>query len=83
MTEYLFNPVKNAFMPSKEKVLNFLNSELRTNHFNNIDDADFNGALVKGSEEVEKVGLCTNTTFENIQNASELDCDMVLVHHGG
>ncbi len=70
-------------MPSREEVLDFLNSELDTEHFNSIDDADFNGALVKGSRDVEKVGLCTNTTFENIDSASELDCDMVLVHHGG
>lgn len=70
-------------MPNREEVLDFLNSELKAEHFNDIDDADFNGALVKGPEEVEKVGLCTNTTFENIDSASELDCDMVLVHHGG
>ena len=70
-------------MPNREEVLDFLNSELKAEHFNEVDDADFNGALVKGSEEVEKVGLCTNTTFENIESASELDCDMVLVHHGG
>jgi len=70
-------------MPNREEVIDFLNTELKAEHFNDIDDADFNGALVKGPEEVEKVGLCTNTTFENIDSASELDCDMVLVHHGG
>ena len=70
-------------MVGREEVVGFLNSELNAEHFNSIDDADFNGALVDGSEEVEKVGLCTNTTFENIESASELGCDMVLVHHGG
>jgi len=70
-------------MAGREEVVGFLNSELNAEHFNSIDGADFNGALVDGSGEVEKVGFCTNTTFENIESASELSCDMVLVHHGG
>jgi len=70
-------------MVDREEVLEFLNSELGTEHFNDVEEADFNGALVKGSEEVKKVGLCTNTTFENIEEAEEKGLDLVIVHHGG
>lgn len=64
-------------------MVSWLNEELNTEHFNEIEGADFNGALVEASDEVERVGLCTNTTFENIESASELDCDLVISHHGG
>lgn len=70
-------------MPSREEVLEFLNEELDLEHFRDIEDAKFNGALVKGSEKVEKVALCTNTTFENIESAEDLGADLVIVHHGG
>ena len=70
-------------MAKRGDVIDFLNSELKTEHFNEVEDADFNGALVKGSKEIEKVELCTNTTFENIESAAQKDCDLVIVHHGG
>lgn len=70
-------------MPSREEVLEFLNSELNLEHFKDVEDAKFNGALVKGIEEVEKIALCTNTTFENIESAEELEADLVVTHHGG
>jgi putative NIF3 family GTP cyclohydrolase 1 type 2 len=70
-------------MVSRETVVSWLNRELDTEHFNNVEEADFNGALVKGSEEVEKIGLSTNTTFENIEAAAEKGLDLVIVHHGG
>lgn len=70
-------------MVSREKVVSWLDEELDTEHFNNVEEADFNGALVKGSEDVEEVGLCTNTTFENIDEAESKDLDLVIVHHGG
>lgn len=56
---------------------------LKTDYFNQIEDSDFNGALVEASDEINQVGLCTNTTFENIESASELDYDLVISHHGG
>jgi len=70
-------------MPSREKLLEFLNRELDLEHFRDVEDAKFNGALVKGSEQVEKVALCTNVTFETIEKAGELDADLVISHHGG
>ena len=70
-------------MVSREKIVSWLDDELDTEHFNEVEDADFNGALVEASDEIEKVGLCTNTTFENIESASDLDCDLVISHHGG
>lgn len=70
-------------MVSRETIVSWLDEELDVAHFNDVDDADFNGALVSGTEQVGSVGLCTNTTFENIETAVEQDCDLVLVHHGG
>lgn len=70
-------------MTDRDQLIEWLDLQLDTDHFNQVEDADFNGALIKGSEEVEKVGLCTNTTFENISKAEENNCDLVIVHHGG
>lgn len=70
-------------MASRETVVAWLDEELEVAHFNSVEEADFNGALVSGADQVETVGLCTNTTFENIETAGEHNCDLVLVHHGG
>lgn len=70
-------------MPSRQKVIDFLNEELDLEHFKNVEDAKFNGVLVKGTEEVNKVALCTNTTFETIRKARENEADLVITHHGG
>lgn len=73
----------NSFMASRKEVVSWLNNELNADYFNQIEDSDFNGALVEASDEINQVGLCTNTTFENIESASELDYDLVISHHGG
>lgn len=70
-------------MVGREGLLNFLNTELNLEDFKQIEDAKFNGALTKGAEEVEKIGLCANTTFENIESANNRDLDLVISHHGG
>ncbi len=70
-------------MVARKELVSWLNNELNAEHFNEIEDADFNGAMVKASDEIDKIGLCTNTTFENIESASELECDLVISHHGG
>lgn len=70
-------------MVSRETVVQWLDEELDVAHFNEVEEADFNGALVSGTEQIETVGLCTNTTFQNIEAAGERDCDLVIVHHGG
>ncbi|MFB6208934.1 MAG: Nif3-like dinuclear metal center hexameric protein [Candidatus Nanohaloarchaea archaeon] len=70
-------------MVGRDKILDFLDRELNTEHFNQQEDTDFNGAWTEGSGEVEKIGLCTNTTFENIEAAEDKNCDLVIVHHGG
>lgn len=70
-------------MTPGETVVSWLDSELEVAHFNDVEAADFNGALVEASEQIDTVGLCANTTFENIETASDSRCDLVLAHHGG
>ena len=42
-----------------------------------------NGLLVKGVENVQKVGIATNATFEVINRASSRQVQFLLTHHGG
>lgn len=69
-------------MVSREKLIEWLDDELDIQHFMDAGDK-FNGALVRGADTVDRVGLCTNTTFENIETARENGCDFVISHHGG
>lgn len=70
-------------MTSRETVVSWLDEELDVAHFNSVDEADFKGTLVEAADQIDTRGLCANTTFENIETASEEGCDLVLVHHGG
>lgn len=70
-------------MVQRESLLDFLNNLLNLEHFKQVEDSKFNGALVEGTDDIQKIGLCVNTTFENIEESKEQDCDMVISHHGG
>ncbi len=70
-------------MVSRNEIVNYLDEELDVEHFNGVEEAKFNGLLVEGSGEVERIGLCTNFTYENIESAAEQDLGLVISHHGG
>lgn len=70
-------------MASSDELVAWLDEELDVAHFNDAEGAKFNGALVAGADEVSRLGLCCNCTFETIAEAAEQDCDMVVSHHGG
>ncbi len=67
----------------KDRLVSYLNDELDVEYYNEADGAKYNGVLVEGSEEVERIGLCTNCTFQNIETANKEDVDFVISHHGG
>jgi putative NIF3 family GTP cyclohydrolase 1 type 2 len=69
-------------MVSRDKVIDWLDNELRVEHFMDAGD-NFNGALVKGTGKVGRVGLCVNTTIANIDHAHKHDLDFAIAHHGG
>ncbi len=69
-------------MVARKNLIEWLDEELDIEHYMEAGD-NFNGALVRGKEDVGRIGLCVNTTFENIEAAEELDLDMVISHHGG
>ncbi|MDY6771098.1 MAG: Nif3-like dinuclear metal center hexameric protein, partial [Candidatus Nanohaloarchaea archaeon] len=69
-------------MVSRGKLIDWLDDELDVEHYMAEGD-NLNGALVRGTEDVERIGLCVNTTFENIETAAEQDLDFVISHHGG
>ncbi|MDY6776672.1 MAG: Nif3-like dinuclear metal center hexameric protein [Candidatus Nanohaloarchaea archaeon] len=64
-------------------LVSYMDDELDVESFEDVEDAKFNGALVEVSGEVEKVGLCTNFTRENIRKAAGMGLDLVVSHHGG
>lgn len=69
-------------MYSAREVTGYLEEELEVEHYNEAGDK-FNGVLVDAADSIGKVGLCTNCTFETIENAVEAGCDLVISHHGG
>lgn len=67
----------------RDDLIDWLDDELDTDHFNQHEDAKFNGLLVEGRPDVGTVGLCTNFTWENLESAAAQDLDLVISHHGG
>lgn len=68
---------------SRKEIVVYMDEELDVEHFNDAEGAKFNGLLVEETGEVEKMGLCTNFTYENIESAAEQGLDLVISHHGG
>lgn len=69
-------------MVERDTLVDWLDEELNVEHYMEAGD-NLNGTLVEGTEDVGRIGLCVNTTFENIETAKEKDLDLVISHHGG
>lgn len=69
-------------MASHNDIITHLDRELDVEHYNDAGDK-FNGALVQGAGDVDRIGVCTNCTFETIATAADEGCDLVVSHHGG
>lgn len=52
--------------------------------FNTKDNEHFyeeSGITVRGTEEVKKIGYCTNLTIDTIEEARKNDVDLIITHH--
>lgn len=61
-------------------LVGFLNKELKVRSIK--DPWCNNGLQVRGSDEIRKVGLSTDACMNVFKKAKDLDCDLVITHHG-
>ncbi|MDY6777667.1 MAG: Nif3-like dinuclear metal center hexameric protein [Candidatus Nanohaloarchaea archaeon] len=69
-------------MVSRGKLVDWLDDLLEPERFMEAGD-NLNGVLVEGADDVSRVALCVNTTFETIDAAVNQDAEFVVSHHGG
>jgi dinuclear metal center YbgI/SA1388 family protein len=70
---------KNAKSVEREKLVRFLDKELRINE---IQDLSRNGLQVEGTEKIRRVGLAVDACQEAYEAAAHEDCQMIITHHG-
>ena len=66
-------------MVTLQQIILFLNKELA---IHSIMDDSRNGLQVKGRNKVRRVAVGVDACMEFFENAKQLKCDLVLVHHG-
>jgi len=66
-------------MAKLSAITKFLDNEL---NIKNVKDMSLNGLQVSGQGEVKKIGFAVDACFDVFEKAKELNCDMVVVHHG-
>ncbi len=66
-------------MATRDELVRFLDERLETS---TIEDFSINGLQVQGRDEVRKVGLATDAVLAVYKRAKDLDCDMLVAHHG-
>jgi len=64
---------------TRESILQFLNSELHSSHF---DDSSLNGLQVEGTDEISKIAVSVDSGLSICESAVELGADLLIVHHG-
>lgn len=65
----------------KNELLEFLDTNLETSRFENV-DASLNGLQVEGKDEIKKIVFAVSATKETISKAYDLHADALIVHHG-
>ncbi len=66
-------------MVKRDVLVNYLNERL---DIGSIDDVSVNGLQVEGADVVKKVGLATDAAMAVYRQANEMNCDMIVAHHG-
>ncbi|NLG17498.1 MAG: Nif3-like dinuclear metal center hexameric protein [Fibrobacter sp.] len=64
---------------SRDTLVAFLDSLLETSK---IKDHSCNGLQVEGTGQIKKIALAVDASMEAYRKAVELDCQMLIVHHG-
>jgi dinuclear metal center YbgI/SA1388 family protein len=64
---------------SLKEIVLFLNKELRVK---GIEDDSRNGLQVRANDKVKKVAFAVDASLETFRKAKELNCDLIVVHHG-
>lgn len=60
-------------------IVQFLNQELKVK---SIRDDSKNGLQFKARTDANKIGFAVDACLESFQRAKELNCDLIIVHHG-
>ena len=63
----------------RDELVRYLNERLDIKGFK---DASVNGLQVEGKTEISKIALVTDAALLLFERAAELECDMIIAHHG-
>jgi dinuclear metal center YbgI/SA1388 family protein len=63
----------------RTKIVDYLNEMLKPGE---IKDSTFNGLQIEGAEGVERIAFSVDSGLAVFEKALELECEMVIVHHG-
>ncbi|MCP4676248.1 MAG: Nif3-like dinuclear metal center hexameric protein [Deltaproteobacteria bacterium] len=66
-------------MVKRNELVRYLDERLETN---TVEDVSINGLQVQGRDDVRKIGLATDAVLAVYKRAKDLDCDMLIAHHG-